>query len=132
MEATDFNVNLAVVVPGVLGLVVSGIQWGRVNAVKLVGHKQGLSSPLGGDEADSPTALEDMQKVGKLISDGAMSFLIAEYQVLAVFTVIFFCLGLFCSVHADCGCVCGGGCHLNCMRIPWHDDCHCRQHQNCT
>jgi len=89
MDASDMNVNLAVVVPGVLGLVVSGVQWGRVNAVKLTGQRQGLSSPLGGDDADSPTALEDMAHVGKLISDGAMSFLIAEYQVLAVFTVIF-------------------------------------------
>jgi len=83
------QINLAVAVPGILGIVVSGIQWGRVNAVKLVGHKEGLSSPLGGDDADSPTALEDMAHVGKLISDGAMSFLIAEYRILGVFTIVF-------------------------------------------
>jgi inorganic pyrophosphatase len=87
--ATEMNINLAVAVPGILGVIVSGIQWGRVNAVKLEGHAGKLTSPLGGDDADSPTALEDMAHVGKLISDGAMSFLIAEYRILAVFTVVF-------------------------------------------
>jgi inorganic pyrophosphatase len=89
MDASDFNVNLAVVVPGVLGVLVSGINWKRVADVKLCGQNKGLSSPLGGDGADADDALDRMIHVGKLISDGAMSFLIAEYQVLAVFTVVF-------------------------------------------
>jgi inorganic pyrophosphatase len=90
MDASELNVNLAVVVPGVLGILWSGLNWGKVNAVELCGQKKDLSVPLkGGDEADAPDALERMIHVGKLISDGAMSFLVAEYQYLAVFTVVF-------------------------------------------
>jgi len=84
------QVNLAVVVPGVLGVIVSAIQWGRVNGVKLEGHrKDDKEQALGGDDADDPDALSNMKEIGKLISDGAMSFLNAEYKVLAVFTVLF-------------------------------------------
>jgi len=84
------NVNLAVVVPGILGIVMSAIQWKRVNGVKLEGQKKGPERLLlGSDDADAEDSLERMMLVGKLISDGAMTFLIAEYKVLAVFTVIF-------------------------------------------
>jgi len=92
-SATDLNVNLAVVVPGLLGLVVSAIQWKRVAAVQLTGQvkETSLESPLKGkeDDGDAPDALERMKVVAKLIADGAMSFLVAEYKVLAVFTVLF-------------------------------------------
>jgi len=93
----DLQINLAVVVPGVLGVVVSAIQWGRVNAVKLEGHKKNdmEKSLKGGDDADDPDALANMKEIGKLISDGAMSFLAAEYKILAVFTVLFSVLVTF-------------------------------------
>jgi len=89
-EATDLKVNLAICVPGILGLVVSVIQWGRVAGIKMQGHdKEGLKAPLGGDDGDAEDALPRMIELGQIIHDGAMDFLKAEYSVLAVFTVIF-------------------------------------------
>jgi len=88
VPATDLNVNLAVVVPGILGIVVSAIQWGRVAGIKMEGHK-GLKEGLVGDDADAPDALPRMIELGQIIHDGAMDFLRAEYAVLAVFTVVF-------------------------------------------
>jgi len=89
MDASDLNVNLAVVVPGVLGIVVSVIQWGRVAGVKMQGHDKGASAPLTGDDADAEDALPRMIELGQIIHDGAMDFLRAEYTVMAIFTVIF-------------------------------------------
>merc|ERR550537_1198532 len=95
----DLYVNLAVVIPGLLGLVVSAINWKRVDDVKLVGQnpkKETAETALiaaekgkDDDDKDQEGALENMVMIGKLISDGAMSFLVAEYGYLAVFTVLF-------------------------------------------
>jgi len=89
-DATPLKVDLAIVVPGILGLVVSVVQWGRVAGIKMQGHdKEGLKAPLGGDDADAEDALPRMIELGQIIHDGAMDFLKAEYSVLAVFTVVF-------------------------------------------
>jgi inorganic pyrophosphatase len=87
----ELYINLAVVVPGILGIVVSAINWKKVSDVKLTGQnpKKDLETPLSDDDKDAPGALQAMEDIGKLISDGAMSFLVAEYGYLAVFTVVF-------------------------------------------
>jgi len=86
----DHFTNLAIVVPGVLGLVVSAIQWKRVSGVKMQGHGKSPNDPLlKGDDADREDALPEMIKIGDIIARGAMDFLVAEYKVLSVFTLIF-------------------------------------------
>jgi len=91
MPADPSQANLAVLVPGVLGLLVSAVQWARVNGVAMNGHPdtKGLTAKLTGDDADAEDALERMIDLGKIISQGAMDFLKAEYKVLGVFTILF-------------------------------------------
>jgi inorganic pyrophosphatase len=89
MSVDEMQANLVVVVPGVLGILVSAIQWARVNGVKMEGKEKGLKEGLTGDDADAEDALPRMIELGEIIARGAMDFLNAEYKVLAVFTVLF-------------------------------------------
>jgi len=91
MANKDHLTNLAIVVPGILGLIGAAIQWKRVSAVQMNGHPGKLKEKLLKDDgdADKEDALEMMVKIGQIIADGAMDFLVAEYKVLSVFTVIF-------------------------------------------
>jgi len=57
--------------------------------VQIKGKDKGASEPLDPDNQDAENAVEEMKEIGKLIADGAMDFLMAEYKVLAVFTVVF-------------------------------------------
>jgi len=87
----EFQANLVVIIPGILGILVSAVQWARVSGVKMDGHPatKGLAEKLTGDDADASDALERMIELGEIIQKGAMDFLAAEYKVLAVFTVLF-------------------------------------------
>lgn len=124
MEASDQNVNIAVLAPGVLGLLVSGFQWMRVNNVAMKGHnKGGLDARLaGGDDADAEDALDRMVELGQIIQSGAMDFLRAEYTVLAVFTVVFagivyLAAGQWAAVSFVVGCFTSTVCGFIGMRI---------------
>jgi H(+)-translocating pyrophosphatase len=78
-------VDILIVVPALLGLLWSAKEWMAVAAVKIDGHP-GL---LAKDDPKNKEIVALMITIAKTISDGAMSFLMAEYTYMAVYIVIF-------------------------------------------
>ncbi|CAE8678557.1 unnamed protein product [Polarella glacialis] len=78
-------VDALIVAPAVLGLVWSAKEWAAVAAVKIDGHP-GL---LAKDDGKNQAIVAEMIKIAQTISDGAMSFLFAEYTYMAVYIVVF-------------------------------------------
>jgi len=81
-------VDYVVIVSGVLGLVWSVKEWVTVGKVKLDGHP-GKLAPNDSKGVHVQTVLEEMTKIAKTISDGAMDFLFTEYKYMGAYIVIF-------------------------------------------
>jgi len=89
-------VTAAIVAPSVVGLLWSVKEYKAVAAVDMDGHEkargvlagleQKLLHPFGDSDKKS---LEDIKHIGKLISDGANTFLMQEYRAMLVFIVLF-------------------------------------------
>eukprot|EP00933_Yihiella_yeosuensis_P066428 TRINITY_DN706_c0_g2_i2.p1 TRINITY_DN706_c0_g2~~TRINITY_DN706_c0_g2_i2.p1 ORF type:complete len:717 (+),score=179.03 TRINITY_DN706_c0_g2_i2:66-2216(+) len=82
---SDTLCNCGIIVPGILGVVWSAKEWSAVGSVKIDGHP-GL---LAKDDPKNKEIIELMTKIAKTISDGAMSFLFAEYTYMAAYIVVF-------------------------------------------
>jgi len=83
------TVNLLIGVPGALGIFWSALQWKNVANVKIDGHPDLLRNQDGKNKAKNDEIVDMMMKISKTISEGAMSFLFAEYIYMAVFIAIF-------------------------------------------
>jgi len=82
----DYVVQALIIVPGVLGLLWSFLKYKAVDAIKVDGNTGGgAAQPL---QSNVEKAAE-MAKIAKTISDGAVSFLMAEYAYMAVYVVVF-------------------------------------------
>jgi len=86
----DFIVDGLIVFPAVIGIIASILAWKKVAAVKVDGHP-GLKDPLLFSMADGERAgiVKLMNEIAGIITDGAMSFLFAEYKYMGVFIVGF-------------------------------------------
>merc|ERR1719343_239956 len=85
----SFEVNLLVVVPGILGLLWSVKEWVSVANVKIDGHPDLLATQDSKAKTAAADIVAEMIKISKTIQEGAMSFLFAEYTYMAVYIVIF-------------------------------------------
>merc|ERR1740123_2962118 len=85
----DGAVNLLIAVPAVLGVIWSAKEWVAVGKVKLDGHPDLLAKQDSKAQKGSQDTVAEMVKIAKTISDGAMSFLSAEYTYMAVYIVVF-------------------------------------------
>ena len=74
-----------IVAPALLGIAWSAKEWVSVSRVKVDGHPALLAKQT----EDSPKIVAEMIKISKTISEGAMSFLFAEYTYMAVYIVVF-------------------------------------------
>jgi len=82
-------VNCLICVPAVLGLLWSAKEWVSVGSVKLDGHPDLLAKQDSKANKSAAESLEEMKKISTTISEGAMSFLFAEYTYMAVYIVLF-------------------------------------------
>eukprot|EP00403_Amphidinium_massartii_P036700 CAMPEP_0178435558 /NCGR_PEP_ID=MMETSP0689_2-20121128/33992_1 /TAXON_ID=160604 /ORGANISM="Amphidinium massartii, Strain CS-259" /LENGTH=715 /DNA_ID=CAMNT_0020057639 /DNA_START=79 /DNA_END=2226 /DNA_ORIENTATION=+ len=102
---------LAIILPGLLGLVWSAKEWKAVSAVTIDGHPSLLladDSKSGGKP--KPEIVERMIKISSIISGGAMSFLMQEYTYMAAYIVAFSVfLVIFTGVPTMIAFVVGGG-----------------------
>lgn len=85
----DGTVNAIIVAPAILGLIWSVKEWIAVSAVKLDGHPSRLANQDSKAQKSAQDIVAEMVKIAKTISDGAMSFLFAEYLYMAVYIVLF-------------------------------------------
>jgi len=83
------TVNLLIWVPAVLGIVWSAKEWSAVAAVKINGHPDLLAKQDSKAQKAAGDIVGEMTKIAQTISDGAMSFLFAEYTYMAVYIVLF-------------------------------------------
>jgi inorganic pyrophosphatase len=74
--------------PGAVGVLWSIKEWIWVAGVKLDGHPNKIL--VGdGDSAKNAACLDQMVKISKVIQEGAMTFLFAEYTYMAIFVILF-------------------------------------------
>jgi len=85
----DTTVNALIVVPPVLGLLWSAKEWASVGSLKIDGHPELLAKQDSKAQASAKDIVQEMTKIAKTISDGAKSFLFAEYVYMAVYIVLF-------------------------------------------
>jgi inorganic pyrophosphatase len=83
------TVNLLIVIPPVVGLLYSLLQYRKVKAVKIDGHPDLLAKQDSQTATQTREIVEQMKKIAKTIQDGANSFLFAEYVYMAVYIVLF-------------------------------------------
>lgn len=82
-------VNYGIWVPAVLGILWSALEWVRVGRVKINGHPELLAKQDSKAQKAAGDIVTEMVKISQTISDGAMSFLFAEYTYMAVYIVLF-------------------------------------------
>jgi len=82
-------VNVLIWAPAVLGIVWSAKEWVAVGNVKIDGHPDLLKNQDAKSQTASQDIVKEMIKIAATISDGAMSFLFAEYTYMAVYIVLF-------------------------------------------
>lgn len=82
-------VNLLITLPAVLGILWSAKEWIAVANCKIDGHPDLLANQDSGAQQSAQDIVSEMIKISKTISDGAMSFLKAEYTYMAVYIVLF-------------------------------------------
>jgi len=90
--ADDWMTILLIVIPVVLGLLWVIKEAVFLYRVKLDGHADLLLSNEAEKEEeaeDRPKSLEKMIEISQLIADGAMTFLVKEYQYMCVYVVLF-------------------------------------------
>lgn len=86
---TENAVNLLILVPAAVGIVWSAKEWVAVAAVKLDGHPDLLKNQDSKAKKGAADIVAEMTKIAKIIEEGAMQFLFAEYTYMAVFIVLF-------------------------------------------
>merc|ERR550532_1545936 len=81
-------VNTLIWAPAVVGLLFSVIKTFAVKKVAINGHPDLLKTE---DNSGKPKEqiVEEMKKISKTIAEGAVSFLFAEYKIMAVYVVLF-------------------------------------------
>jgi len=95
--------------PPALGLLWSVKEWFGVAKVQIDGHPSVIALD------SNPKQIEAMNKIAKLISDGAYSFLKAEYKVMAVFIVLFaMILAGFTNTESAISFIIGSVCSILC------------------
>merc|ERR1719401_2211500 len=82
-------INAFCYVPAILGLLWSVKEWVAVAGVKIDGHPDLLAKQDSKASTQAKEIVEEMTKIAQTISDGAMSFLFAEYLYMAVYIVLF-------------------------------------------
>jgi len=87
--AGSFEVNLLIVLPGILGLLWSVKEWVAVANVKIDGHPDLLANQDSKAKTAAADIVAEMIKISTTIQEGAMSFLFAEYTYMAVYIVLF-------------------------------------------
>jgi inorganic pyrophosphatase len=80
----DLIVSLLVVVPPLLGFLYSIKETVLLYNVKLDGHPDRLLQ-----SADAKKSLDLMIEISKYIADGAITFLVKEYQYMCVYVLVF-------------------------------------------
>jgi len=85
----DSTVNALIYVPAVLGMAWSAKEWMAVSRVKINGHPDLLKNQDAMAKKKAAEIVEEMIKISQTISDGAMSFLMAEYFYMAIYVVLF-------------------------------------------
>jgi len=84
----DWIIDTMIVAPAILGLLWSAKESYYLSGVKLDGHASTLLKADGLGE-DTSKILKVMNEVAGFISDGAVAFLVKEYQYMAVYVVVF-------------------------------------------
>jgi len=82
-------VNVLIWAPAVLGIVWSAKEWVAVGNVKIDGQPDLLKNQDAKSQTAALDIVKEMTKIAATISDGAMSFLFAEYTYMAVYIVLF-------------------------------------------
>jgi len=82
-------VDFLIIAPALAGLAWSAREWVNVANVKVDGHPTLLAKQDASAQRKAGDIVEEMTKIAQTISDGAMSFLFAEYTYMAVFIVLF-------------------------------------------
>jgi len=90
-SSEQYLLNALIVVPALLGLAWSVKEWKNVAAVQ-VDVKNAPLAKDGNKNVDVAAVVDLMVKISQTISDGAMSFLFAEYKVMAIYVVLFSCI----------------------------------------
>merc|ERR1719409_1940999 len=88
-EISDQIVNACIYGPAALGIVYSAYKYKAVGSIQIDGHPGKLKT---GDSQASKSTQEmvlQMEKIAKIIQDGARQFLFAEYGYMAVYIVLF-------------------------------------------
>lgn len=86
---TDNAVNLLIMIPAAIGIFWSAKEWVAVAAVKLDGHPDLLKNQDSKAQKGAADIVAEMTKIAKIIEEGAMQFLFAEYTYMAVYIVLF-------------------------------------------
>jgi len=82
-------VDFLIIAPALAGLAWSAKEWVNVANVKVDGHPTLLAKQDASAQRKAADIVDEMTKIAQTISDGAMSFLFAEYTYMAVFIVLF-------------------------------------------
>ena len=102
------EVNAFIIQPAVLGILWSAKEWSALSNEKLDGRPDLLAKQGSRAKAAAEDIVAEMIKISYMISQGAMSFLFAEYTYTAVYIVLFSVfLSFFMGVLTTIGCVVG-------------------------
>ena len=85
----DGAVNLFIAVPSVPDVIWPAKDQVAVGSIKLDGHPDLLKNQDSKAKKGTEDIVAEMTKIAKIIQDGTMSFLFAEYAYMAVYIVIF-------------------------------------------
>ncbi len=77
------------VVPALVGLAYSAVEWIAVSKVKIDGHPTILALQDAAEASKNQHIVAEMINISGTIQKGAMSFLLAEYTYMAVYIVLF-------------------------------------------
>lgn len=83
----QISLYCAIILPSILGIVWSIKEWVAVGNVAV----DVPNAPLT-DNVDAPAVVGLMNTIAATISTGAMSFLMAEYKIMAIYVVLFSCI----------------------------------------
>jgi len=114
MALSDQAVNLLIVVPPVLGCLYSAKAWKTVSAVQIDGHPN-LKDPLMAADANKVEIAKQMIEISRIIADGAMTFLAAEYLYMAAYMFFYsFVHKYFCDWETTASFIWGGTTSIIC------------------
>jgi len=102
MGFEEFTVHCLVLGPVVLGLVWSLKEAMWVSSIKLDGHPTLLSVNDSLQQSKNQECLKKMVEISGFIADGAIAFLVKEYQYMAVYVLFFGLIVFFWVGHAAC------------------------------